>query len=426
MMTQQERASEIAFDYVIDLAKKLIDDPKVIKARLERMTQSPYAFYSCNPQLFLHDISQTFKDRSMIIPGAPQHHVINVDCHIGNQGVMGQYDAPDDKLIWGLNDFDCAERERADIDLCRAAGSIAMVTYINDEISRKKDLRNAISALYDGYEKAIRRADPKKGPYIYNLDKLDKEKPYKAILHKARESSQRKLVNKFCVSPNFDEFVHKPNYLERISKGLELYNQLEKIMQTHLKNNATLKDIVDIDIEAKPLDIARRIGSGGSSYGLHKYWFLIPTSHSLPRIFEVKELVYLPDTSHVLLSRASEAAKHNAEHTRSLGGYAFNPFYDGINLFDRPYIVREREAISDGFEEDDMKKWSDKDLELVAYNFGKLLGRSFVKSCNSEITDYIKLLDSLNRDDVKNRLYDFALAYGERCYNDWTYVLYTI
>lgn len=414
------RYPDIALRFIKNLSLQIA--PNDLNARLKHMTSDLYSFYGANPQLFARDFCCEFS-RLGAINGVPSPSgIILADFHVCNQGTGYDYDKNGKKngIIWGVNDFDQIIVGRFDMDICRTAGSLGVIAMMNKNIGMKSDLREILTELIDSYYKEFAHLEistgNKESCYIQNPAELGE--PFAIVLDRVKNIDVHKFYGKY-VDSHGDRFKKIEGRLAPLDKNLQLYDELNSVFRAWVK----LNNVKDLQIDKDCLDIACRLGSGGSSLGAARYWFLARASDGKSvRIVEMKELIHVHDSSvgKALLQYTSRSSSLGQVQYNLQGtiGYDWSP-YRGYAVFNgSPYMLRAREPVADGFEMDDFLKWGLNDAVKVARLSGKFLARVHARTNDTPVL-------WIEHDDKKNvaaKLYDFVVEYIDQLEKDMEYV----
>lgn len=152
-----------------------------------------------------------------------------------------------------------------------------------------------------------------------------------------------------------------------------------------------------------------KLGSGGSSYGLPRYYALVANDDptKAPIILEIKAL--LPSPIKTPDSTTSANGKEIVENQDILSGYK-NPLVGSLTMDNHSFLVRELEPEKNNYTIDNVKTLSDsKELFEQA---AKVLARSH-SSLEGQAD---KILHWIGNDDKKlnKRLTDFSIKYADQ------------
>jgi len=166
----------------------------------------------------------------------------------------------------------------------------------------------------------------------------------------------------------------------------------------------------------KVLDIAEKLGSGGSSFGLPRYYVLAENSRAgqAPILIELKEIFpsAINDlTGNPKLSDGKEIVENKKELQQGLA----NSLYSSIEIDGYSYLVREREAEKENTPIEEFHKPGS--LKELAKQAGKIMAYAHCPSASQAK----KLYEWLNKDEEKalKRLKEFAFSYADKTRKDY-------
>lgn len=336
-------------------------DPGVLKEKNALMKSNALSFFRAAPALFIRDMKGPFANEATLLSRKAPEMVIDGDMHIGN---IGSLRAAEGDTRWGINDQDQAGIGSPEWDLMRFTTSLMLLR----EKGGHKMQQIVKKFLWKYCETLTRKAsgEDREGA---SLSAGECRGPVKDLVKKAGKVTQQALL---------DHYATEDNGIYRFTTGHELRpvtqtrrNEIEGAMMEYMN---TIHAPDDLLLPLHILDVAEKCGSGGSSYGLPRYWVLAAGSRDsgLPVILEIKQLLTpaVVDQSGDL-SKADGRALVAAQ--KSLGGY-YNPLTGFTRLDGHAYLVRERESVKDTL---DLASISDLDsLEDVAGQAGVVLARA--------------------------------------------------
>ncbi len=385
-------------EYVVGFDLKVGLSPDDINAKRTAMKESPLSFFRAAPSLFFKDINSSYSSLSKLLPEPPQIYITG-DMHLGNFGVLKD---PKGLPVWGINDFDQGAISTPEYDLERLAVSfILKAGLIGASSSECEQLIKDISEVYVSQVKKTASSSISSSPY---LKEAEASPVIASLLKKALEKDQKKLLKKYTQTDGLNLKLKRNEELCNISP--EVMNKVEKALSSCVWAGDNQK----LEI----IDMAEKKGSGGSSYGLGRFWTLAKTDqNALPVIIELKKL--LP--SSVIdqegdLSKASGKEVINTQ--KSLGGL-MNPLtgYTKIDGFD--YLVRERESVKSSIDLDDISELTA--LKEIAKNSAQVLANAHCANPQNAV----KLERWLEgkADKLASSLYLFSEKYSEQIKADY-------
>lgn len=436
-------------------------DATLKKDRIANMVDGKYSFFGANPYLFGRDMMMEpayTQYTSAFRPGAPVTPVV-IDCHACNQGILSKYtlnSAGTDfsvSNVWALNDFDQTALQRLDFDLFRAACSYGVIARVSGSINKDTELPGVTDKLFTAYQKelGVVAAGYKAAPATYAFPMCGEAAvPTTAPFSSCTAGDRAGLLGNYCNS-QYTAFVEVSGKLTKTSipSSGQLYADVKAAFATYAAKTAK----VSVDLAAAaPLDIAEKLGSGGSSYGSKRYWVLAKPASSTgkPRIIEFKELVPIHevgdasvadgDPAYVQKVLPSGATSANGTlvdtlvaNAKSMGAYTWTPHYAFTTIGGKPFMVREKDAVADSWDTSDstsktskyyIANWNAGDAANVASYQGKFLARAhasavFKKGGASALAAAAAWIAPGSGDAAsKSALAALALAYGQQNTDD--------
>lgn len=322
-----------AVTFINDFNSQLNLKPEDLSEKTKLMKEDAFAFYRAMPALFFHDLHGFYKSESMLLSSPAPSILICADSHPQNFGTLR---SPAGNTVWGLNDYDQSGKGSPEWDLIRLAAGISLVSRKNGlDLNQEKQLLKKAADTYfhtihEVYEKRI-------NPPAW-IEKNQTKNPVTEAVEKAEKQTQKEFLEKYTTK---DKGIYKfksskrivpllPKEAEALSQGLQGYEK-------------SIKEPSAISLPLRILDMAERTGSGGSSYGLKRYWVLAGASKPWrePVLLEIKELLPSPiDNQDADLQRADAA--EIVRNQVLMGGLA-NPLTGSAVINGRSFMVRERE-----------------------------------------------------------------------------------
>ena len=208
-----------------------------------------------------------------------------------------------------------------------------------------------------------------------------------------------------------------PIYFEPAKKIKRVSEETEKKIKKALSHyEKNLKDTKRIKRPLKILDVAQKLESGGSSYGLKRYYALAASDDKddMPIILELKQIFpsSVTDQTGELKNADGEEIVKNKEIMQQ--GLA-NPLYGSTEIDGFSYLVREREKEKENTPIEEFTK--EEDMKGLVKYAGKVMAYAH---CPSE--KQAEMLFDLVKEDpgkVLSRLKDFAFSYADKTQNDY-------
>ena len=356
------------------------------------MKESPLKYFTMNPSLFINDIKNQYSECSKLLKRESPQMVINGDLHLNNFGTMYNKNK---KVVWGINDFDQAGSGKPEWDIERLSVSFILAA---QELGFKKEKRiKLVEKIADAYFENILKEYTQNDPY---LTKKHSDVPVKELIEKDEENDQMSLLKKFTVKDHNNNYVFKSNH-DLVSVDGQTKNKIQKSINNYFNQTIPFSDSVRPD---KILDISEKIDSGGSSYGLKRYWILSGFSDPSrsPVILDLKEILPSPLNN-------NDQDKYFTQRQKILGGY-LNFLTDTLIMDNKTFLIREREDVKSRIDLNNIRK--SEDLINLAVQSSKITARS-----HSYTIEQNKMLKNWLLDDKKqfsDNLIKFSFNYTEQ------------
>lgn len=396
------------------------------KAKFEKMSVSPYAFFRGTNHLYWSDF---YNDWRLSLFGGRVSTLtwINGDAHVYN---FGTYSNIEDQVVYGLDDFDDSLMADYQYDLWRMAVSVCLDIRANGIFDFKaekkavkvfakaylKEIRNY--AQGDIYEEIVLTRETAPGQLGKFLKKLEKKQ------------SRRKMLEKWTLkkkgSRSFD--FDNPK-LEAVPA--DLHQAIIKGIPAYQKTLSA--DFTEWDKQYfKVKNIARRLKSGTGSLGTNRFYLLIEggsNGEEDDRILDVKEQQVPPMFHHMSLEEQQEYQhifQHEGErHALAFKALAEHPdkYLGWMEINGKFFSVRERSPYKGDFP---TAKIDDKEeLYEMARIWGKLLATRHERASHG-LGDDPYLMPKTLHTITKNRkkafvelVLEVALNYADCVEQDW-------
>lgn len=319
------RDTQPAVDFVHRFNSELQLDPETLAKRNQITVSSPAKFFRVNPALFYDDVLGVYLQLSNLIPDRKAPEIIIAgDCHLGNFGTLR---ARDGSTFWGINDFDMAGKGTPEDDLERMATSLLLMSPLDDEKCRPLVERMAL-----GYLDELRRLEDAKAPIHNGLRRDEAWGAVAKLIDKKSRNTQAELLDEFC----------KHGRLKRNQELKDISRREDQLIRDFLPHwESQVEETPELVRPLEVLDIARKTDSGGSTFGLNRYFILVAGSDGSDRILELKQ--ELPTAPEQGTGNTEEA---NADYIfscmKALGGN-FEPTMAAGTIDHDAYYVRERQ-----------------------------------------------------------------------------------
>ena len=355
------------------------------------MKADAQSFFAANPDLFYEDLSGAYRnERSLTARTAPSITIAG-DPHLGN---FGTYRGPDGHAVYGINDFDQARTGSPEQDLERLATSAAIEAR-RAHLSR--DQQDAIvTAIADRYFKTIRKLRHGESPAF--LGAKDADGKVRKAIDDADGVKRADFLDPLTKTSHGDERFRKtgelldldPRVREPIERGLREYG-------------ATLPRDAHVRVPLEILDVAGKLGSGGSTFGLPRYYALVKNADpsKRPIVLEIKQGLPSSDPAHVV------------ERERTLGGLS-NPLTGATHAGGADLLVRELEPEKSRIDLAHLD--GRKEIQSVAAQDAEALARAHAAKAGN--ADAIDRWIGGDADAATAKLREFADAYANQAEAD--------
>lgn len=319
------RDTEPAVTFVHRFNSELQLDPETLVKRNQITVSSPAKFFRVNPALFYDDVLGVYYNMSNLIPDRKAPEIIIAgDCHLGNFGTLR---ARDGSTFWGINDFDMAGKGTPEDDLERMATSLLLMSPLEDE-----ECRPLVERMALGYLEELRRLEDAKAPVHNGLHREESWGAVAALIDKKSDNTQAELLDEFC----------KHGRLKRNHELKDISRREEQLIRDFLPHwESQVEATPELVRPLEVLDIARKTDSGGSTFGLNRFFILVAGTDGEERILELKQ--ELPTAPEQGTGNTEEA---NADYIfscmKALGGN-FEPTMAAGTIDNDAYYVRERQ-----------------------------------------------------------------------------------
>ncbi|MCE1247216.1 MAG: DUF2252 domain-containing protein [Firmicutes bacterium] len=404
-LTKMLRDPEKSVGFNHEYNKALGLKPDDLKAKYDMMKEDVFSFYRITNALFYNDIHGDYAGASSLCSKPAPEIYITGDAHWMN---LGTYRGADGEAVWGFDDFDQATKGSPEWDLERLAVSAALALREQGgsreeeaELVKKigKKYIDVVSDVADTgeihpcYLKADETHNPIKDA-IKDAGSVDRKKFLKKILDP--DSKAPRFVSNEKIQPvTLDEAAD-------VKKGLEEY-------QSRLGSDLPIAKPV------KVLDIARKLGSGGSSYGLDRYYVLVAADKvwKEPFVLEIKQL--LPSAVNDQSGNLDAAnGKEIVDNIRKTGGKA-NPLTGYTTVGGKACLVRELEPEKAKVDPGELKHYDE--LETYFTQAAKVMAYSHCQS-KTEARNLRVWIGDEHKQMMKN-LESFAMVYADQVEADF-------
>lgn len=386
--------------FIKDFNQKLDLSPTDLKGKYALMTDSSFGLFRAMPALFYKDIKGSFAASSKLLNRPAPTVTIDGDMHIQN---FGTFRGPDGKAVWGINDFDQSDKGSPEWDLERLAISAVFVArQAGLGSDGEKQLVSTITKKYFDTIKDIAAGREMPKPFL----DLDHAKgSIKDLIQKSSDEKRKKFLEKYTSVDSSGNYKFLSN-----DKLHPVSSDQAKAIKSSLKDYQS--QIGANSGVAKPLqvlDVVARSDSGGSSFGLPRYYALVANNDAgkAPVILEIKAV--LPPPIKDFNSTSGADAQKVVERQKTLAGYS-NPLTGSLEINKRSFLVRELEPEKNSYASDKVKDLAD--AEDLFEQAAKVLAGS-----HGRTPDQATAIDNwIGNDQAKanKRLTDFSTKYADQ------------
>lgn len=388
------RPSEEALAFIDRFHRGLGLEGEGLEEKERHMKKSPHNFLRDTAALFVEDVLGPHHPLELLPRPAPELTVA-VDVHLQNFGIVR---GSDGEPVWGLNDFDQADRSTPELDLARLATSLVLQVR-QAELDPGISLE-AIQELCQSYCDELEHA-PGEGAF---LRASESEGPVETLF--AKVDPDRWTFLRELTSPEGERFVRdesmreaSPEERERVLAGLRDYEE-------------RLDPLAPLDRPLEVLDIVQRWGSGGATLGLPR-WYALVEGEEAPYVLEIKQLLPTP-----LVDRTGDLSRADAAATvasqEALGG-RLNTLTGYAPVAGYSMMVREREPEKAALGFKDLN--SEEELLSMMRQCGRVLARAHART--PEQAERLRAWLGEDQELLSANLHRFAARYADQAVADW-------
>ncbi|MGV8121848.1 MAG: DUF2252 family protein [Candidatus Xenobiia bacterium LiM19] len=381
--------------------------PELLKEKYELMKKDTLSFLRATPALFIQDMKGPYSDSSRLLPRKAPLMTIDGDLHIGN---FGTFKDKDGTVTWGLNDQDQAGPGSPEWDLIRLSASLVLLGRQNGLSKDEQD--GLVKTLAKKYCRSVKSISEGNVSDSASLAHSETHGAIKKLISKAAESTQKDMLDKYTTStdPGVCHFKNTSE-LKAVTPGEK--DGVVSSLRDYEKTIDCSSDGVTHPLQV--IDVHQKLGSGGSSYGLRRYWVLVngESAGDRPVILELKQLLTPAVIDHTGdLSKADGLSMVDSQ--KKLGGYT-NPLTGHTRIDGRSYLVREREAAKDTLSLEELT--DSEDLDTVTSQTALVVARAHghTESQAKALSKWIGSDEKL----LKEKLIDIATRYADQTEADY-------
>lgn len=404
------------FDKSLNIAK----DRQAAKEQL--LSSDAFVFFRASPKLYHSDVSRhplnvgknahakagMLRADGRAAPSVPTGN----DIHAANFGTfraITKSGGAGDGAFFGINDYDqatsTAEGVPLDVDLTRFATSMVLAARkIGATAAEQQALAGKVFDEY--FEEATELIKDGPKPPFLTADNKGVNGKIKALIENAAKAKRKDFLDKYSKGTGARRTLLCDDPKEPDLKSVKdaaVLSGIPGMLPIHKSLSFTAKSV---------LQVCEKLNSGGSSFGLPRYWVLTANSDVTkePFIFEVKQL--LPPA--VKPGTPADGTKLLAGQTQLMGGFVPNTVRYATATWDKKaYLIREVEPEKDSLKLD---KASVADLQDLVQAAAKVLARAHTQGGEPararEIADV--WMPKPDRPAARTRLIAFATAYADQ------------
>jgi len=361
------------------------------------------------PALFYYDIKNSFSEKARLLDmPAPPITVVG-DLHLGNTGT---FKGPDGEPVWGINDFDQTAKGSPEWDLERLATSVVLTGRENGIDDDK--IGEAIEELFTKYSHKLKKiAGGEEKIHPPYLTETESEGQIKDLINSVENIDQGEFLK------DHEKInLSGPHYFTEVKDKIHLLPEetKKKLLKALSAHENDLGPTPRIKKPLNLLDMAEKLGSGGSSFGLPRYYVLAENAGEgeAPVLIELKE-IFPPGIKDLTGNLKLADGKEIVENRKELQQGLAESIYTSIEIDGYSYLVREREAEKENTPIEEFHKPGS--LKELAKHAGKIMAYAHCPNTSQAKNLY----EWLNKDSGKalKRLKEFAFSYADKTRKDY-------
>jgi uncharacterized protein (DUF2252 family) len=400
------RDPQSAVSFIRTFNSQLNLKPDALAAKYALMKRDPFTLFRAMPALFYTDLNGRYSGRTALLDRPAPRIMISGDVHLQN---FGTFRGENKHAVWGINDFDQASKGSPEWDLERLAVSAVLAARSAGLGERaEKELVEDIARKY--FDTVYDIVEGRESGPAY-LSKSGADGPVKDLVAEADNKKRKDFLEKYITTTE----TGKSRFISTDEIRPITAEEAKPILAGLASYERRLGSFEKVERPLRILDVAEKIGSGGSSFGLPRYYALVANSQANkePIIIELKQV--LPssiDNQSGDLSRADSRAI--VERQQALGGYV-NPLTGYTKIGKGSFLVRELEPEKSSISIDKLK--GKKEYEQLVEQAARVLARSHAQSPKQALA----IADWINGEEkrAEKRLVDFARTYADQVEADY-------
>jgi uncharacterized protein (DUF2252 family) len=388
-------------------------NPELLRLKVARMAESPFAFFRGTFHLFARDVIGGFLASVPLLSGEGADLDLVGDIHSEN---YGSYAGGDGVVHYDINDFDETTRGRFDFDVCRLATSLFLAARDGGQ-----GLAGAVQMTLAGvttYVDTVRRLLKRGQGLEFDVNEATASPypPVDALLRQARAVKRKEFIGRLTeVVQGQRRLVRSLRYFnlpdEERAQALRLLEDYKKRLP-----GKPAKDFYEVN------DACGRV-SGIGSMGRFRYAVLVNGKGSADArnvLLEFKEArpsaydVYRNrDTDDAALARRAERVITVQRASQASSNAYLGFAVDGAMSFQ----VRELGPHDARLDLKTLKTATA--LEAVAQVQGAVLARAHARAAGRAVGPANPLGELNDAEAFSQRVLAFALAYADQAHRDW-------
>jgi uncharacterized protein (DUF2252 family) len=390
--------------------------PELIRFKVARMAESPFAFFRGTFHLFARDILNKTHEPLPLLTGEGAELEIIGDIHSENYGT---FKAADGIVHYDVNDFDEVTSGRFDFDVCRLA-----VSHVLAAQERKDALVDAVTAALAGitaYADTVHRLIGKGRDHDldYSTQSPSGSAAVDQLLQNALAAKRHEFIERMTEKQNGKRRLRRSPHIFNLpdAERDQALRLLDDYKSRHPPVNDNKKDYYKVQ------DVCGRVSGVGSMSRLRYVVLLdgkgdadarnvlIEFKESRPSSFDVyRGRNTAPDAVRARAARVAEVERMSQAATSHHVGYAV----DGPMSFQ----AREIGPHDSRIDAKSLKKPAE--LAGVARVQGAILARIHARSAARAIGATNPLAELADAEAFAQRVLAFALGYADLVRRDWT------
>lgn len=392
---------------------------EALNQKIDLMCSTPLKLARCMPALFMSDVLGAYAELGALSERKAPVVQIDGDCHFGNFGVVR---GPEAHAVWGLNDHDMTCKGSPAFDLDRLAFSL--VSAMRQQGISSEKTSKVVARLASAYQTELSSVADGSTPALPFLKARETDDALRKLIEKADEVSRNDQIKKLAEPDGHGgwRFLRSDSVTPVPTREATIVTQaLHRYDETQGETPAVARPL-------RIFDVARKLDSGGSSFGQPRYWAMVANADGSmpPVVLEVKQELPAPLVGWNGDPEAARRASrpnwtgnlHKADASqvvkgqRAMGGN-LNPLTGTTDIDGLSYLVREREPCKASLSDRDLG--STDDFVMVAQAAGKVLARAHARDAGSAKALLVWAGDEAC---FAERLDAFAQAYATQAEHD--------